>query len=191
MAFSLNRKHGRDLEIEQIDILTGLMLQDPTNQTQQEDMGGTALAADADAINGKTSFGTPFIIESVINAEETGGATLNYAVFDANCPFKFKVLLAWGVVLDETGTMAADTVQLFQGDGADSESFTAITDAISCNVDDDDMFGLVAGTSQYDQDAAVIDENESLRIQLVLANSTNHEITIKVFVMGMRCIADE
>lgn len=191
MAFKHTRVHGRDLEVEQIDILTGLMLQDPANQTQQEDMGGTALAADEDAINGKTSFGTPFIIESVINAEETGGATLNYAVFDGNCPFKFKVLLAWGVVLDETGTMGADTVQLFQGDGAASESFTAITDAISCNVDDDDLFGLVAGTSQFDQDAAVIDENESLRIQLALANSSNHEITVKVFILAMRCTADE
>jgi hypothetical protein len=191
MAFNVSRKHGRDLDVEQIDILTGLMLQDPAHQTQQEDMGGTALAANVDAINGKTSFGTPFIIESVINAEETGGATLNYAVFDGNSPFKFKVLLAWGVVLDETGTMAADTVQLFQGDGAASESFTAITEAIDCNVDDDDLFGLVAGTAQYDQDAAVIDENESLRIQLALANSSNHEITVKVYILAMRCIADE
>lgn len=191
MAFSLTRRHGRDLEIEQIDILTGLMLQDPQNQTQEEDMGGTALAANVDDINGKTSFGTPFIIETVLNAEETGGATLNHAVFDKDSPFKFKVLLAWGVVLDETGTMAADTVQLFRGDGASSESFTAITDAISCNVDDDDLFGLVAGTSQVDQDAAVIDADESLRIQLVLANSSNHEITVKVFIMAMRVIADE
>ena len=192
MAFNFTRKHGRDLDIEQGDILTGLMLQDPQHQLQQEDMGGTALAADVDAINGKTSFGTPFIIETVLNCEETGGATLNYAVFNKNCPFKFKVLLAWGIVLDETGTMnASDTVQLFRGDGASSEAFTAITDAISTNVDDDDLFGLVAGTSQVDQDAAVIDEDESLRIQVVLANSGNHEITIKVFVMAMRVIADE
>lgn len=191
MAFVFSRKHGRDLEIEQVDILTGLMLQDPVNQTQQEDMGGTALAANADDINGKTSFGTPFVIESVINAEETAGATLNYAVFNKDAPFKFKVLLSWGVVLDETGTMATDTVQLFHGDGADGESFTAITDAVSCNVDDDDMFGLVSGTSKYDQDAAVIDVDESLRVQLVLADSTNHEITVKVFILAMRCTADE
>ncbi len=192
MAFNVTRQHGRDLEVEQIDILTGLMLQDPVNQTQQEDMGGTALAANADAINGKTSFGTPFIIETMLNAEETGGATLNYdGIFSKNCPYKMKVLMVWGIVLDETGTMSTDTVQLFRGDGAGSEAFTAITDAISCNVNDDDLFGLVAGTSQIDQDACVIDADESLRIQVVLANSSNHEITVKVFIMAMRCVADE
>lgn len=191
MGFEFKRKHGRSLEIEQEDILTGLMLQDPTYQTQQEDMGGTDPAAGEDSIDGKTSFGTPFLIETTINAEEASGATLNHAIFDGNAPFKFKVCLAWGVILDETGTIAADTLQLFQGDGAESESFTAITDAISINVDDDDLFGLVAGTSQFDQDAAVIDENESLRVQLVLADSTSHNVSLKLFILAMRCVADE
>ena len=192
MGFKLTRVHGRDQEIEQNEILTGLTLADPTYQAQQEDMGGTLLSASVDGSNIKTSFGTPFIIESVINAEEKdNGATENLAVFSKNCPFKFKLLLAWGIVLDETGTIATDTVQLFRGDGAGSEAFTAITDAISCNVDDDDLFGLVAGTSKFDQDVAVIDEDESLRIQLVLANSSNHAITVKVFMLCMRCISDE
>ncbi len=192
MTFGMTRKHGRDLNVEQIDILTGLMLQDPASQTQKEDMGGTLLAAGADGSNIKTSFGTPFLIESVINAEElSNGATENLSVFSKDSPFKFKVVQVWGYVLDETGTVAADTVQLFRGDGADSEAFTAITDAISCNVDDDDLFGLVAGTSQIDQDACVIDEDESLRIQVVLANSSNHAITVKVFILAMRVIADE
>lgn len=191
MGITLKHLAGTDQELEVVSRLDGLILQDPTGQTQQEDMGGTALAADADAINGKTSFGTPFIIETVLNAEETGGATLNYAVFNKDCPYKFKILLAWGVVLDETGTMAGDTCQLFRGDGVASEAFTAITETIDVNVDDDDLFGLVAGTAQYDQDAVVVDENESLRIQLVLANSSNHEISLKVYIMAMRCIASE
>lgn len=181
---------GRDVR-QTCEFQMGLLLQPPDSMTQLDDMGGTALAANADDSNIITSFGCPFIIESVINAEETGGATLNNAIFNKDCPFKFKILLAWGVVLDETGTMAADTVQLFRGDGASSEAFTAITDAISCNVDDDDLFGLVAGTSKFDQDAVVIDANESLRIQLVLANSSNHEITVKVYMMCMRVTADE
>lgn len=169
----------------------GLLMQPPDSMTQYDDMGGTALAANADDSNIKTSFGMPFIIESVINAEETGGATLNNAVFDKNCPFKIKVLLAWGVILDETGTIGTDTVQLYRGDGAESEAFTAITDAISCNYDDDDLFGLVAGTSQFDQDACVIDEDESLRITLTLQDSSNHEITVKVYMLCMRCTSDE
>lgn len=181
---------GRDVR-QTCERQLGLLLQPPESMTQLDDMGGTALAANVDDSNIITSFGVPFMIESVINAEETGGATLNNAVFDKNCPFKIKVLLAWGIVLDETGTMGADTVQLFQGDGATSEAFTAITDAISCNVDDDDLFGLVAGTSQFDQDACVIDANESLRIQLVLANAANHEISIKMYMLCMRVTADE
>ena len=190
MAHEVTRVHGRDLTVEQLDVLTGLLLPDPAHQTQQVDMGGTALAANVDAINGKTSFGTPFIIETMLNAEETGGATLTHAVFDNNCPFKFKILQVWGNVLDETGTMAGDTVQVLRGDGAESEAFTAITETIDCNVDDDDMFGMVAGTAQIDQDACVIDEDESLRIQLVLANSSNHEISVKVFMLCMRCVSD-
>lgn len=188
MALNESGLTGRDVR-QTCERQLGLLMQPPESMTQLDDMGGTALAANVDASNIITSFGMPFMIESVINAEETGGATLNNAVFDKNCPFKIKVLLAWGVVLDETGTMAADTVQLFQGDSSDV--FTAITDAISCNVDDDDLFGLVAGTSKFDQDACVIDTGESLRIQLVLANSSNHEITVKIYILAMRCTADE
>ncbi len=66
-----------------------------------------------------------------------------------------------------------------------------MTDAVSINVDDDDLFGLAAGTSQFDQDVVVVDENESLRIQLALADSTNHNVSIKVYILAARCTADE
>lgn len=191
MGIKLRGIPGRDVEIEQLSALTGLVLQDPTGQTQADDMGaaadpGAELAADV-----KLSFGTPFIIEAVCHAAETNGEVHNFAVFSKNAPFKFKVCLVWGVVLDETGTIAADTVTVSRGDGAVSEAFVTITEAIDCNVDDDDVFGLVQGTAQMNQDNCVIDEDESLRIVLTLADSSDHNTAVKVFMLCMRCIADE
>ena len=191
MGITLRHLSGTSQELEVISSLTGLVLQDPKGQKQLEDMGaatdpGTEAAADV-----KVSFGTPFMIEAVCHGAETDGQVHNFAVFNKNAPYKFKVCLAWGVVLDETGTIGGDTVTISRGDGAGSEAFTTITDAISCNVDDDDLFGLVAGTSQFDQDAAVIDEDESLRIVLTLADATDHNVAVKVYMLCMRCIADE
>lgn len=205
MAFSVTRKHGRDLEIEQLELLTGLMLPDPQFQTQEQDMGGTDTAGDADFIAVKTSFGTPFIIECTIDTEETGGAATGvltavtagesdvFPVYDSTatelttgCPFKMKVIDCVAVMLDESAGSAADTLQLMNI-AADGTTETAITNAMSLNAADD---VLVRPTSLF-QDACVIDLTENLRFDVVLANSSNHATCIKVYVFCMRCIADE
>lgn len=192
MTIKLVGLPGRDVELEQLSILTGLLLQDPKGQKQEDNMGGGTDPGAETAVAVKVSFGTPFIIEAVCHGAETDGHVHNFAVFSKNSPFKFKVCLAWGIVLDETGTVAAgDTVTLSRGNGADSEAFVTITDAISCNVDDDDLFGLVAGTSQFNQDNAVIDEDESLRVVLTLADNGDHNTAVKVYMLCMRVIADE
>jgi hypothetical protein len=191
VGITLRHLPGTDQELEVVSRLDALILQDPVGQTQAEDMGAAADPGAELAAAVRLSFGTPFIIEAVCHGAETDGQVHNFAVFNKDAPYKFKVLLAWGVVLDETGTVAGDTVTLSRGDGADSESFVTITDAISCNVSDDVLFGLVAGTSQFNQDNAVIDEDESLRVVLTLADSSNHNTAVKVYMLCMRCIADE
>ena len=191
MGLKTTHLSGGDQTMEIQDRLTGLMLQDPLGQTQADDMGAAADPGAEVAADIRLSFGTPFMIEATVHAAETDGHVHNFAVFSKDAPFKFKVCLVWGVVLDETGTIAADTVTISRGDGASSEAFVTITDAISCNVNDDDLFGLVAGTSQFNQDNAVIDEDESLRIVLTLADSTDHNTAVKVYMLCMRCVSDE
>ena len=205
MAFDFKRKHGRDLEIEQIDLLTGLMLQDPENQAQEQDMGGTDTAGDADFIAVKTSFGIPFMLESTIDTEETGGAATGvltavtagesdvFPVFDSTAtalttgaPFKFKVIECVAIMLDESAGSAADTIQLMKID-TDGTTETAITNAMSLNLADD----LLVRPTTYFQDACVIAVGENLRYDVVLANSSNHATCIKVYVTCMRVIADE
>jgi len=209
MAFNVTRKHGRDLEFEQIDLLTGLLLQDPTNQNQQEDMGGTDIAGGADAINTKSSFGTPFVIETVINAEETGGAATGvltaaaltagdyqdvFPTYDSDAtarttgsPFKFKIISAMVVVLDENIKSATDTIQIMHV-ATDLTTETAITNAMGLNLDDD----LIVVPTTYDQDACVIDIGENIRFDVVLENSAATESrNLKVYIFAMRCVADE
>ncbi len=205
MAFNVTRRHGRDLELEQIDLLTGLFLQDPVNQTQEEDMGGTDTALDADFIAVKTSFGVPFMIECTIDTEETGGAATGvltavtagesdvFPVFSSSAtalttgsPFKFKVIDCVCVLLDESAASAADTIQLMRVD-ADGTTETAITDAMSLNIADD----LLVRPATLNQDSCVIDVTENLRFDVVLANSSNHATCVKAYVTCMRCTADE
>jgi hypothetical protein len=166
-------------------------------------MGGTDLAANVDGVQLKTSFGTPFIIEAVIDGEETGGAATGvltalgaggtdiFPVYDADtantgAPYKFKVLDCHCVLLDESAASVADTIQLMKVD-ADGTTETAITNAMSLNVADD----AVVRAGILDQDACVIDVTENLRLDLVLANSANHATSVKVIITCMRCIADE
>lgn len=192
MGITLKHLPGTDQELEVVSRQDGLILQDPVGQTQAEDMGAATDPGAELAASIRLSFGTPFIIEAVCHGAETDGQVHNFAVFNKDAPYKFKVCLAWGVVLDETGTIAADTVTISRGDGADSEAFVTITDAISLSgINDDDLFGLVSGTSQFNQDNCVINEDESLRIVLTLADSSDHNTAVKVYMLCMRCIADE
>jgi hypothetical protein len=192
MGISLKHLAGTDQELEVVSRLDGLVMQDPTGQTQAEDMGAAADPGGELAAAIRVSFGIPFIIEAVCHGAETDGQVHNFAVFNKDAPYKFKMCLAWGVVLDETGTIASDTITISRGDGADSESFVTITDAIALSgINDDELFGLVQGTSQFNQDNAVIDVDESLRIVLTLADSSNHNTAVKVYMLCMRCIADE
>jgi hypothetical protein len=193
------------MEVEQIDISTGLMLQDPQYQAQEQDMGGTDLAANVDGVQLKSSFGIPFVIEVVIDGEETGGAATGvltalgaggtdvFPVYDSaatalttGSPFKFKVLDCVAVMLDESAGSAADTLQLMNI-AADGTTETAMTNAMVINLADD---VLVRPTSLF-QDACVVDVTENLRLDLVLADSTNHATSVKVIITCMRTIADE
>jgi hypothetical protein len=206
VGLKITHKTGTDQEIEMLrEPSIGLFLQDPTGQVQQDDMGGTDLAGDADAVQLKASFGTPFIIEVTIDGEETGGAATGvltaleaggtdiFPVYDAEAtalttgsPFKFKVLDCHCILLDESAGSAADTLQLMKVDD-DGTTETAITDAMSLNEADD----ALVRAAVLDQDACVIDVTENLRLDLVLANSSNHATSVKVVVTAMRCIADE
>lgn len=204
MAFNVARKHGRDLDVEQIDLLTGLLLQDPVSQEQPEDMGATDPALGADTINVKSSFGIPFVIECVVNAEETGGAatTVLTAAGDSDvfpaydtvatalttgCPFKMKIIHAHVVVLDESTKDAADTMQIMHV-AIDTTTETPITDAMGLNLDDD----LLVRPTTLDQDACVIDVGENIRFDVVLgvSGTTDHR-AYKVYILAMRCVADE
>jgi len=205
MGLNVKSRAGRTQEMECLDHLTGLILQDPTGQTQQEDMGGTDLAANVDGVSMKVSFGTPFIIEITLDGEETGGAATGvltalgaggtdvFPVYDSTAtalttgsPFKFKVLDCHAVLLDESAASVADTLQLMRVN-TDGTTETAITDAMSLNAADD----AVVRAATLDQDACVIDVGENLRCDLVLANSANHATCVKVYVTAMRCVADE
>ena len=205
MSIAVKSLAGRAQEMECNDHLTGLILQDPTGQTQQQAMGGTDKAGDVDYVAMKTSFGTPFIIEVVIDTEETGGAATGvltalgaggtdvFPVYDSTAdalttgaPFQFKVLDCHVVVLDESAGSAADTIQLMHI-AADGITETAITDAISLNAADD----ALVRAATMDQDACVIALTENLRVDVVLANSTNHATCVKVVVTCMRCVASE
>ena len=205
MSVKVQGLAARAQEMECVDRLTGLILQDPTGQTQQISMGGTDAAGDADYIAVKCSFGTPFIIEATIDTEETGGAATGvltalaaggsdvFPVYDSTAdalttgsPFRFKVLDCHVVMLDESAGSAADTIQLMNV-AADGTTETAITNAMSLNAADD---ALVRATT-IDQDACVIDLTENLRFDVVLANSANHATCVKVVVTCMRCVAAE
>ncbi len=205
MGLKIRHRSGTDQELEMLnEPLTGLLLQDPKGQTQQDDMGGTDTAGDADFIAVKTSFGIPFMIECTIDTEETGGAATGvltavtagesdvFPVYSASAtalttgsPFKFKIIDLVAVTLDETAK-AADTLQLMKVD-ADGTTETAITDAMTLNLNDD----ILVRPLSLDQDACVIDVTENLRFDMVLANSSNHAVCMKVYVTCMRCISDE
>lgn len=207
MSLIIKHKSGTDQELEMLnEPSTGLMLQDPKGQVQQEDMGGTDTAGDADFIAVKSSFGTPFVIECTVDTEETGGAATTvltavsaggsdvFPVYDSTAtalktgsPFKFKVIDCVINLLDESAaSVGSDTVQLMHV-ATDGSTETAITDAMDLNIADD---AVVRPASLY-QDACVIDVTENLRFDVVLASSSNHATCFKAYITCMRCIADE
>lgn len=205
MSVKVQGLAARAQEMECVDRLTGLILQDPTGQTQQISMGGTDKAGDADYIAVKCSFGTPFIIEATIDTEEGAGAATTvltalaaggsdvFPVYSSTAdalttgsPFRFKVLDCHVVMLDESAGSAADTIQLMNV-AADGTTETAITNAMSLNAADD----ALVRCATIDQDACVIDLTENLRFDVVLANSGNHATCVKVVVTCMRCVAAE
>ena len=203
MSIKLTHLAGTDQALEVLSVLTGLVLQDPAGQTQRDDMGGTDLAGNVDAAQMKVSFGTPFVIECTIDTEETGGAATDvlsglsgepldvFPKFDADidntgCPFKIKIIDMVCVVLDESAGSVADTI-LVQKLDSDGSTKSDITNAMSLNVADD----LLVRPATLNQDACVIDVQENIRFDVVLANSSNHATSIKVYIFAMRCVADE
>ncbi len=205
MGLTIKHRSGTDQELEMLnEPQMGLMLQDPKGQVQQEDMGATDPAGGADTINNKSSFGTPFIIETVINAEETGGAATDvltaagdsdvFPAYDSTatalatgCPFKMKILDCWVVALSENTKNAADTMTL-QHVATNTTTQTDITGELVLNVDDN----VVVRADELNQDAVVIDVGENIRFDVVLGNSgtTDHR-AYKLFILAMRCTPDE
>lgn len=185
--------------------LTGLLTQNPESMNQLATRAGVDPAATADALNMGVSFLEPFMIEVLVNAEETGGATTGvltalsaggsdvFPVYDSSAtalttgaPFKFQVLDVFALALDEN-TAGADTVQLMKVDD-DGSTETAITDAMSMNVADDTLVRMAT----CDQDACVISVTENLRLDVILDSSgtTDHRAW-KVFIWCTRCVASE
>lgn len=197
-------KTGRNTQ-QTVDALTGLLLQNPESMTQLHSRAGVDPAAGADALTMGVSFLQPFMIEVLVNAEETGGAATGvltalsaggsdvFPVYDSDAtarttgaPFKFQVLDVFASALDEN-TKGTDTVQLMKVDD-DGSTETAITDAMSMNVDDDTLVRMAT----CDQDACVIDVTENLRLDVIVDNSTSTDHRAwKVFIWCSRCIADE
>lgn len=196
---------GRDTQ-QTADTQTGLLTQNPESLTQLVTRAGVDPAAGADALNMGVSFLQPFMIEVLINAEETGGAATTvltalaaggsdvFPVYDSTAtalttgaPFKFQVLDVFAMALDENTKNASDTLQLLNVVAAGT-SGGAITDAMSLNVDDDTLVRMAT----IDQDLAVIEVTENLRLDLVLGSSgtTDHR-AYRVFIWCARCLASE
>lgn len=211
MPIKIIHRAGTDQELEMLnEPQTGLLLQDPKGQIQQEDMGATDPAGGVDTINNKSSFGIPFIIETVINAEETGGAATDvltaagdsdvFPAYDAagvaagtvaalatGCPFKLKILDVWAVALTENTKNASDTITV-QKVSTNTTTQADITGEMILNVDDN----VVVRALELAQDNCVIDVTENIRFDVVLGNSgtTDHR-AYKVYILAMRCTPDE
>ena len=205
MPFSITHRAGSDQVLEQLrEPLTGLMLHDPLGQIQREDMGGTVINAGADGANSQVSFGTPFIIEMQVNAEDLSGAATDvlsalsgkpldvFPAFDSTAtalttgsPFKFKMLDVWVVTLSENVQTGSDTI-LVQRVDSDGTTQTDITDNMDTNIAD----GAVVRAGTLDQDACVIDIQENIRLDIVLGSASDDR-AYKVFMSCMRCISDE
>lgn len=204
MGLKESGKTGRDTQ-QTADWQTGLLTQNPESMTQLFSRAGVDPAAGADALNMGVSFLQPFMIEVLVNAEETGGAATGvltalvaggsdvFPVYDSEAtalttgaPFKFQVLDVFALALDEN-TKGTDTVQLMKVDD-DGTTEWAITDAMSMNVDDDTLVRMAT----CDQDKAVIDVTENLRLDVILDNSTSTDHRAwKVFIWCTRCLASE
>ncbi len=203
MGLSIKHRSGTDQELEMLnEPLTGLCLFDPKGQVQQEDMGGRAIPGSAPQAENKASFGTPFIIEVQINAEDDSGSATDvlsalggldvFPTYDATAtalttgsPFKFKILDIWAATLNENVQTASDTLRVQKLD-ADGSTQSDITDAMDMNVAD----SVVVRTGVLGQDAVVIDVTENIRFDIVLGSASDDR-SYKVFLSCMRCIADE
>lgn len=209
MGLTIRHRSGTDQELEMLnEPQTGLLLQDPKGQVQQESMGGTDPDAGTDAINNKSSFGTPFIIETVINAEDASGAATDVltgvgdsdvfpaydaagiaagtvAVLATGCPFKLKILDVWVVALTENTKNASDTIMV-QHVATNTTTQVDITDAMSLDINDH----VLVRPASINQDACVIDVTENIRFDIVLG-STNVHRAYKVYMLCMRCTPDE
>jgi hypothetical protein len=164
---------GRESLIEQ-NTLTGLFLQHPDGVVQGE-MTPVAASGDGDS-NLVVSYGQPFIITFVHSCAETSGVDVTDTILTAEWPFR--ILQFWAYLSDVTGTIKADTIQLLNG-------ATAITDAMSINVDDLDMCGLVAGTSQIDEESAFIDTGDLLKVKWA-STDDDHEIAYQGNILCAR-----
>lgn len=203
MGLKITHKSGTDQELEILaEPQTNLLLQDPKGQVQQEDMGATVLNAGADGINNKSSFGIPFIIETLINAEDLTGAATDvltaagdsdvFPAYDSSatalttgCPFKLKILDVWVATLSENVQTGSDTI-LVQKVDADGTTQTDITDNMNVNISD----SAVARAGTLDQDACVIDVTENIRFDVVLGSASDDR-AYKVYLLCMRCTPDE
>lgn len=203
MGLKITHRAGTDQELEMLnEPQTGLLLQDPKGQIQQASMGATVINAGADGINNKSSFGIPFIIETLINAEDLTGAASDvltaagdsdvFPTYDSTatalttgCPFKLKIMDVWVVTLSENIQTGSDTI-LVQKVAANGTSQTDITDNMDTNIADSAV--VRAGT--LDQDACVIDVTENIRFDVVLGSASDDR-AYKVYMLCMRVINDE
>ncbi|KKN58724.1 hypothetical protein LCGC14_0549020 [marine sediment metagenome] len=205
MGLKIVHRSGTDQELEMLnEPLTGLMLQDPKGQIQQAAMGGTIIDGGADAANSKVSFGIPFIIEMLVNAEDFGGAISDvlsaltgnpldvFPAYDSaatalttGSPFKFKVLDVWVATLSENVQTGTDTI-LVQRVAANGTTQADITNAMDVNIAD----SVVVRAGTLNQDSCVVDVTENLRLDIVLGSASDDR-AYKVYMSCMRCISDE
>ena len=202
MSLSESGTTGRNVT-QTAELQMGLLLQDPESMSQQDDMAATVINAGADGANSKVSFGCPFIIEVLINAEDLTGATTDqlsaltgspldvFPVWDSTaaagttgCPFKIKILDFHVVTLTENVQTATDTI-LIQKVDSDLTTQTDISNALDVNVAD----SILVRATTMDQDACVIDVKENIRFDIVLGSASDDR-AYKAVLTCMRCVAD-
>lgn len=107
-----------------------------------------------DASVASSSIGSAMILEFI-----TVSGTSTYDIWSKNIPFPMQVIDFYAYASGGAGG-ASDTVKLQNGDGADSESFNDITDALDMNVSDNIRVAVATvDDAQHD-----LQRDESLRI---------------------------
>ncbi len=124
------------------------------------------------------NFGGRVVGETVVITEDislAGAAAVNLLGFDKNSPVRL-LITDFHYIQNAVGPAASSTIQLRLGDGATSESFTVVSNALAVGTAADKTLTR-AGTMS---DAGMtVEKNESLNI-VAVASSGTHTGTVVI-----------